>query len=459
MRRSIAAVPALLIAASCLAAPGPDLSPQDFADAVPITTPASAAAYRVAIPLEVYRKVVHDDLRDLRVFNARGEVVPYELQAPQPTPPTRPEGTVLPLFPLRGNARVTLDGLRISVQSNAAAVSVQAHPEPAQPAAITGYVIDARGVDLPLSVLQLHWPDGAPDFSASLRVESSDDLATWRIVTNDVPILNLSASGTQLVQSRVELPSAKAKFWRLTWVGHAPPLEMSSVTAETTPDRAETARASLIVPGTDTGDKRQEFAFDLATRLPVTELNIELPEPNSVAGVQILSRARSADPWRQITHGEFYRIGKAGSERRNPPIVIARNPDRFWLARLDQPFGTVSGSAPKLEVSWNAQDVVFLAHGSGPFMLAYGSGAAEDASTALASLLNGVTVLRAESGAPQPLGGSARRQPAPRQFPWKVTVLWTVLGLGVVLLGYMAYRLSRELGSSRAEASRSAKNS
>jgi hypothetical protein len=64
----------------------------------------------------------------------------------------------------------------------------------------------------------------------------------------------------------------------------------------------------------------------------------------------------------------------------------------------------------------------------------------------LASPLDGVTVLRAELGAPRSLGGAARLRPAPRAFPWKMTVLWAVLGLGVMLLAWMSYRLSRELG-------------
>ena len=125
MTRSSLTVLAGLLAATTLRAVAGELSPQDFAYEVPLTTPGSAAAYRVPIPLEVYRHVAHEDLRDVRVFNARGEVVPYELETPEPQPAARPQGRSLALFPLRGEARVALDGLRISVQSQGTAVNVQ----------------------------------------------------------------------------------------------------------------------------------------------------------------------------------------------------------------------------------------------------------------------------------------------------------------------------------------------
>jgi uncharacterized protein DUF3999 len=422
-----------------------ELSPKDFAYGMPITVPAPAAAYRVAIPLEVYRKIVHDDLSDLRVFNASGEVVPYELQEPQPKPASRPPEQSLPLFALRGNARAALDGVRVTIQSLGTAVNVQADAAAAESQTINGYVLDARELTLPVLALQLHWPDDQPEFSGNIRVESSDDLGSWQLVKSDAPVVNLRTNDAQLVQSRLELPSTKAKFWRLTWVSKTPPFELTSVTANVTPDRRDAERSSLSVVGTLVNDKRQEFSFDLAARLPVNQINIELPESNSVAKFQLLSRARSTDAWRPITHGEFYRVQNTGSERRNDAITIPRNSDRYWLARLDQASGPMKDGTPKLEASWNAEDVIFLARGNGPFLLAYGNASAVAANASLSPLLSGVTVLRAQLDDPHSVGGSARLLPPARAFPWKLTVLWAVLGLGVALLAWMAYRLSREL--------------
>jgi hypothetical protein len=446
MTRSVYLSAALLCASVTSSVGAAELSPQDFAYGMQITTPAPAAAYRVAVPFEVYRKAVHEDLSDLRIFNARGEVVPYELQQPQAEAVARPHGVPLPLFPLRGDSRVTLDGVRVTIQSQGTAVNLQAGAPAVETHAINSYVLDARELTLPLSALELHWQEGEPEFSGSVRIESSDDLGSWHVVRGDAPVVNLRGTQARLVQSRLELPSTQARFWRISWIGKTAPFELSSVTADATPDRGEAERSSLTVRGTAVNEERKEYSFDLGARLPVNQINIELPESNSVAMIQVLSRAHSAEPWRAIARGEFYRVRNTNSERRNDAVTIATNSDRFWLARLDQPNSTVSDGPPNLRVTWNAVDVVFLARGSGPFLLAYGNGSAGPATATLSSLLNDVTVLRAEAGAPRSVGDAARLLPVPRMFPWKIAILWTVLIFGVVLLAWMAYRLAHELG-------------
>jgi len=452
MTRSSFAMLALVSAGAPILSMAGDLSPQDFAYAIPITTSVPSPAYRIKIPLDIYRSVAHEDLRDIRVFNARGEAVPYELQDAPPKPLSPSPGSSLPVFPLRADARVKLDGLQISVQSQGAAVNVLADQRSPEPAPITSYIVDARDLTLPLSALQLNWPNDAADFSGSLRVESSEDLAVWQLVKTDFPVLNLRADGTQLVQRRVEFPSTKAKFWRLTWVGKPAPFALSSVTADPAVGPPEAERVRLTVPGSSHGQKRREYSFDLGARLPVSQVNIELPEPNGVAKLQVLSRARSADSWRQVIEANFFRVQSGGSERSNDPIAIATNFDRYWLVRVTSPDSPMGERTPKLQASWTARELVFLARGSGPFVLAYGNGSAVAASTELNPFLKGVSVQQAELGTPRSAGGPTRLQPGPLAVPWKMLILWSTLGLGIALLGWIAYGLSREL--SRAPASK-----
>src|SRR4030088_2490678 len=74
---------ALVIGASLAAAADPgDFSPNDFAYRMKVNGTADSAAYRVALPLALYQKIVHADLADLRVFNARGERVPFAIERP-----------------------------------------------------------------------------------------------------------------------------------------------------------------------------------------------------------------------------------------------------------------------------------------------------------------------------------------------------------------------------------------
>ncbi len=174
-------------------------------------------------------------------------------------------------------------------------------------------------------------------------------------------------------------------------------------------------------------------------------VNLALPEANSAVRVQLLSRSRATDPWRPITQAEFYRVRNGSSDRRNPPIPIPLNFDRLWLAREVQPSVTIGDV--RLQAIWNDAEVVFLAKGDGPFLLAYGNASAQPATTVLGSLLDGIVVSPARADHAHPLGGAGRLQPPPRTVPWKLAVLWAVLGGGVMLLAWMAYRLSREVGA------------
>jgi hypothetical protein len=80
MSRSAIAVLVLPMLAGVASAA--ELTPADFAFGMPVVTTADAAAYRVTLPLGLYQGTVREDLADIRVFNARGEVVPYALSRP-----------------------------------------------------------------------------------------------------------------------------------------------------------------------------------------------------------------------------------------------------------------------------------------------------------------------------------------------------------------------------------------
>ena len=423
--------------------------PEDFAYGIPITTRVTGTAYRLTLPVDVFMKTASEDLRDIRVFNARGEVVPYEPRQTPPQPTTRPRGPSLPLYPLHGDARASLNGLRVIVHSEGTAVDLQAAGAAPDPHVISSYVIDGREAAEPLSALQVHWADGAPEFSGAVRIESSDDLGSWRLVKSDAAVIHLLTDGSELIQSRLEFPPTQARFWRLTWVGKTAPFELTSVAAEVALDQPGAPQSSVTVSGTRRTKKDSELSFDLGARLPVTQVNLELPESNSVLRVEILSRARTADSWRSVTQGEFFRVSSGTSDHSNPPLRIPTDSDRFWLIRQTRPTAPIGNV--KLQASWDAVDVVFLAQGAGPFVLAYGNASVSASSVALDPLIKGVAVLPAEPGPGYVLGGTERLLPPPKTVPWRMATLWTALGLGVLVLAWMAYGLSKELGARPSE--------
>jgi len=122
---------------------------------------------------------------------------------------------------------------------------------------------------------------------------------------------------------------------------------------------------------------------------------------------------------------------------------VGMDHDRYWRARIIQG-GDMSRTSPRLVVSYVPAEVTFLAQGRGPFLLAYGNASALRAETDLTQISRTADIVAATAGAPQVLGGPSRRVPSPAAFPWVRALLWSVLIIAACLLGWMAFRLSKE---------------
>lgn len=475
MRRRLGLL--LLLAAGCAAAA--ELTPQDFAFGVPLQPAAPAAVHRTLLPADVYRRAVRPDLGDLRVFNAGGEPVPHVLRRPagesaEHRPPVR-----LALFALRGEAARALDAVRVTIESGRAAVDVQAQGAASARPQATSYVLDARALEGPLAALQLEWPESAAQFAGRMSVEASEDLGTWRSVAAAAPVANLRVGAEQLVERRIAIAPTRARFWRLTWVGDPAPFELTGVQAEPAALRTQIERASLTLSGLPLPDRPGELEFDLGGRFPVDRLDVELPETNTVVQIEVLARASEREPWRVLLRRGFYRLRRAevaplarraetaagrfqpakhtsAGELRNAPVELPVTPQRHWLLRIDRAAGGLGAASPRLTVAWIPHELLFVPRGEGPFVLAYGSGSVQPASGALGSVVHeltraqrdgaGIEITEARAGEPFALGGE-RRLRRPRDLPWRSALLWSTLVLGVLLLGWMAWRLSKELGS------------
>jgi Protein of unknown function (DUF3999) len=433
---------ALSVAGTACAA---ELEPNRFAYGMPIATPSEAAEYRLEIPPEVYLRSVQPGLRDLQIFNGKGEPVPFAIEQPQVPPRAHPAGTAVPLFPLRDDSPAALNALRVAIDTRGSAISVQTNAaEPAGNESLS-YVLDGRAVQSPVSAIQLHWPDDAADFAGRVSVESADTLGLWHLVAVAAPIANLHANGAELIEDRVEMLATQAQFFRLSWNGRPPPFRLTSAGVEVTDASDRIARASLIVGAAPAASKPGEFQFDLHATPPTDRLNLVLPELNTVIDAQILARADPKDPWQQVTRGGFYRLQSADGELRNGAVKIDLTPWRYWLVRVLRPPASAGGSAPRLEVQWRASEVMFLARGAGPYTMAYGSSTAMGVAAPLASLPNSVAPVPATLGSPAILGGEARLGSSFGASAWRNSILWATLIAAVVALGWMAYRLIKEL--------------
>jgi hypothetical protein len=441
MNRMTAGILALSVYSSLAQAQA--ISPKEFAYGQFAIPSREAAAYRFALPLAVYQNTFREELADLRVFNAEGVVIPFSLSRPAVQSKAAKAPISLALFPLHEGARVLIDGVHLTINSAGSAVNLQTQNGTTRDGAVRQYLLDARVLDAPVSALQLGWPDAASEYTGRLSVEVSDDLAAWRSLVAAAPIANLRANGQTLVENRVEFAPAKAKFWRLSWLGAAPNFELTQILAQPSAGPAEFERDTLDVIGVPDPTNVREYTFDLKAHPPISRINVLLPEANTVVDVELSSRVASNDPWRPVMRSGFYRIKTSEAEQRNSSLEVSSNTDRYWRARI-LGGGNSPGAPLRLHVEWVPNELTFLAQGHAPFLLAYGNASANRAETDLSHLPATLEIAPATLGPPQALGGPTHLIANPAPFPRNRVALWSVLLVAVALLAWMAYRLSFE---------------
>lgn len=435
--------------------------PSDYASGIPVAPSGGAPFQRVVLPAAVYAGVAHPDLADLRVFNADGEVVPYAILPRAAEARARADAIALPLFPLYVDRdRRDLSGLVLHVVRNAAGTAVDIRSDDAAPGAaagqaLAGFVLDASALTEALSALVFTLPAAVGAPTMHLRVDASDDLASWRPVTTDAVLVDLEYGGRRLVRDRIEIPPTRTKYLRLSWTPGQPVIDFTGVSGEAAERIVEAPRQWRVAAGTPVADHDGEFEYDLGGAYPVDRIDIVLAEPNSVVPTQILARARPTDPWQTVNSTVFYRLREPEGEVTSVPVPVIGGARRYWLLRFDPRSGAPARTAPQLRAGWQPAEIVFANRGTPPFTLAFGNRTAEPGALSIATLVPGYDPVKglpagvgsASPGPAMELGGPDRLRTPPDVKRW---MLWASLVLGALVLGWMAWRLSREMGAAPA---------
>ncbi|MGH8353338.1 MAG: DUF3999 family protein, partial [Pseudomonas sp.] len=195
--------------------------------------------------------------------------------------------------------------------------------------------------------------------------------------------------------------------------------------------------------------KPGEYRWDLPLALPLERLRIELPQANTLAPVAVSGRRDGKVQWQPLGRGLLYRLPQAGKEVRQNELELYGTPVQQLKLQVDERGGGLGSAAPQLRVGLRATQVVFLARGTPPYVLAIGKPGAEAANLPLSTLIPGYAAERlsqlgvASAGAAQLLEAGAASVEQAARFDWKRLGLWGVLLVGVGVLGLMALSLLR----------------
>jgi hypothetical protein len=449
--RTLGAV--LMLPAALAAAQSP--SPDEFAWRAPLQLPEGASLVRVELPAPALAKLQSADARDVRVFNAAGDPVPHAWITPataaaKPLEDKTRSYPALPLYtttaasPPRGAVQVQISGER-----GRESVWVHLDGEPAAGARRLNAVLFAtREERQPLAAVdvQAQLPANTP---VRIRVSTSPDLATWTPAPVRGRLFRFEGDGAP-ANLRLEFnpPLAlRERYLRLDWDAQDD-VAITAVTGLRVPAAPAPKRVRIeLPPWHETEAGTADIVTGFAT--PLAAVVLAAPRDNTLVPVRVFGRNDNAQPWRPLGQTVVYRLGNNGETMTNPPLELQGASARSL--RIVATHGTTLAPA-QLQVfaEFAPLQLVFVASGRGPFVLAAGRERSDAAALPMSTITGMLGERRIEDLPAAEVGAATEAQPGRWNSLWpgtagKPLMLWAVLGLGVLLLAAVAWSLLKQL--------------
>ncbi|MDR2209517.1 MAG: DUF3999 domain-containing protein [Azoarcus sp.] len=484
----------------------------DFAYRSAIETDGKASWYQVDLPVSVRWNAKHADLRDLRVFNAAGEPLPFALttsSAQVVRDQREASGRIFPLYAtsVESEPDMTLGGgLRVRKDARGN-VEIEVSPDTLvvrkENKVLRGWLIDASAADFALERLQLDLAPSEQEGFFRFYIEASDDLEHWN-TWREGQLVRLNFDGQSILQREINLPGRKARYLRLIWHDAlaAPVVSGARLSGDVIRTGELPLAWSPAVAGEPVPGEELEYIWNLPFSLSPVRVRIVMEEDNVLAPVVVLGRnfspasaasgekasktgyadrqdgrrirdvirggrrthrnpAETEPSWQMLASGVFYRL--PANETMENELALSAIPVNQLRLRIDPRGSGLGRSAPRIELALQNEKLTFLARGQAPYWLALGKADAQAANLPLTTLIPGGIAQAQQSsqlgrariletGFPNPepalLLSSGSEDRAQPRESRKI-VLWAILIAGVLLLGIMTLSLSRSMKKER----------
>lgn len=467
-----------------------------YAASARISLAPNEGLQRVALTLPVLQASRSPHWADVRVLDRTGQPVPIaRLPALAPDSTQAENSTVsssLPLFawPSRsrahGNPTQASEAGDLRVEINRAGAVVRIESSPASTAQTTVgtvasppqmWLVDLSSLPRPgraIERLLLDWPTHLSGLSTRVDVHASDNARDWSHIASG-PLLELPsadpATSASMPISNSVVPSVKSVEWpagvatpRYLRLSFEQPLALRTVQLRWQPapvvaalNRAAVQFQSVL----DEGQRPRQWALDLKGSVPLQQLQLELPQLNTVIGLTLEQRNDSRQPWRHVASFVAWRLQRGGLEERSPPVqwnTLSVPPARYWRLVSDPRTAQLPAQALNASVGWVAPELLLVAQGGGELDLVVGRDQDIDHSVPWQTLVPGghsSSLSRLPQARLGPLTSTGVSMPTnlgsrlltarpEEKTRW---LLWAVLCFAVLGLAVLAWRLTRDMKS------------
>lgn len=452
-----------------------------------ISSSGQGPFYRLNLPMTIYPGAAHVDLRDVRIRNASGDLVPHawlhnEVAAPQIL------SSLAAFYPiaLQGNRSVGQTGdLALQFRQNADGSLLTLQTKKADPK----HTKQAKGdsiIDLSQitgSLLQARFEvDENAEGLFPLSIDASDDLRHWHSISSDEQIAVLKRNGGKIEKLNVDLYGNRAKYLRLHWHDAAPAITIKAITIDSLQQNEILAplQWSNAIKASSCAENSCDYLLPLNT--PLDSLRINLSEPNTLASVTVSGQlpAHAAEVYPRRHHPLYvlrhkrqppanavaarvvlaqtvsYRLTQSNGEARSENLSMDGGIYTHLRLQTTGPISMLGQAAPSIQVASTPRSLIFLGRGSAPFTLSWGIDEKQGNALALATLVPGYQSDKAVSAdaatveiplaivvaAPVKNPELSEKSAKSDRKLW----LWAALAGGLLLLAGMAWSLFKGMG-------------
>ena len=284
------------------------------------------------------------------------------------------------------------------------------------------------------------------DFIEWVSVDVSDDARLWRIVQPRAPFFRFekqSLAGTQTVS----YSENNARYLRIHVLDQAKkfPVIGASVVYRTVVAGERAPLEATFTPSAPSSAGRSAWTADfVGPRMPPSELWFDVAAPEEfIRSVEIASSSDGKE-WETFAQGEIYRYrqAEAAQEQLSVSIPSGGEQGRYWRVEVingnDAPLDGVV-----LRLSTIPRHVFFEQRPGRSYRLLYGQSRAEAPQYDLSRRLEAKQEVAAVAGQ---VGSEEENPNYSDPEPWTEKngyLLWIVMGIAVVILGYSAIRSLR----------------
>ena len=491
--RSSLSVLTLLLGVSALAAAVPQVAQQ-----ASVSSSGDGPYFRLTIPVTIYPTAAHADLRDVRIRNAGGNLVPHAWLNDE-TAEVQTLSSPAAFYPIvsrggeTGAPSAVQSDLSLEFKQGADGSLLTLKTRPASAASGTlkksDWIIDASQIKGNLLQARFIVDDSAEGIFP-LSIEGSDDLRHWRMINPESQIAALKRPDGKIEKFTVDLYGSRAKFLRLHWQDPMQVLNLKSVTLDSAQQSEVFTPLQWSAPIQPETCAESYCDYPMPGSTPLDSLRINLGEPNTLASITVFAQlpAQSARDYQRHHHPLYVLRHKRQSSAETPTLTTEVFLSQAVAYRLKQgegdvrsenlpldggvytrlriqtkgPISLLGQTAPSIEVASTPRSLIFLGRGSPPFSVHWGvdeqQGEALSPATLVPDYQPGKPLKADEATVDIPvqiqfsaLQPEAKAIPEEKPVPEKKLWLWAALAASLLLLAGMAWSLFKSMSKPEQE--------